>query len=160
MTRARSVGLAKRLEGLGLWFGLGIFGVVVGLSVLSTLALVKSAKWVAHTHEVIELLDTIDVDLSEAVDARRSFSLTGDSEELDRHARAARALRDAENRVRALTADNSSQQHRLDALEPLLAGHMARLDVAIESRRTRGLEPDREADEIREAGHRTRRSAR
>jgi signal transduction histidine kinase len=143
--------LAKHAEAIGLSIGLGMFAAVVALSTVCTLALVKSARWVNHTHQVIETLDTLTVGLSEVVSARRGFSLTGADEELDRHEKATRSLRDAEIRVRALTSDNLSQQRRLDEFEPLLAGQMARLDAAIESRRTRGFDSGREMNEIREA---------
>jgi CHASE3 domain sensor protein len=129
MKRTLSLPVAKRAEALGLWLALGIFGVVVALGIASTLALVNSARWVAHTHQVIESLDALTLGIAEATGARRAFSLTGDRELLARYAEATRAFRDAESRVRVLTADNLSQQHRLDRLEPLLAEHEARLDA-------------------------------
>jgi signal transduction histidine kinase len=85
------------------------------------------------------------------MNARRGFSLSGDSEELDGYAKATRALVEAKTRVRTLTADNPSQQRRLDELDPLLARRTAELDAALEDRRIHGLEPDREATEARAA---------
>jgi signal transduction histidine kinase len=151
MNRALPVGLAKRVEAMGLWLGLATFGLVVALSVVSTRALVNSAKWVDHTHQVIESLDALTIGLSEATSARRGFSLTGDGDDRDLYAMATKACREAERRVRTLTTDNLSQQRRLDNLEPLVARHLAGLDVALQSRSAGGLDPDREADEIRNA---------
>jgi signal transduction histidine kinase len=151
MKRALPIAHARRAEATRLWLALGIFGIVVSLSIASTIALVNSAKWVAHTHQVIESLGALTVGISEATSARRAFSLTGNGEELARYAKATRDSRDAESRVRVLTIDNPGQQRRLDELEPLLAKRTTRLDAAIESRRSRGLEPDRETREIGEA---------
>jgi signal transduction histidine kinase len=145
------MGIAKRVEAMGLWLGSVTFGVVVVLSIVSTFALVNSARWVDHTHQVIESLDAVSVGVSEATSARRGFAMTGDSEDLDHYAKATQGSRDAERRVRMLTVDNLGQQRRLDDLEALLARHTARLDAAIESRRTGGPGRDREVDESREA---------
>jgi signal transduction histidine kinase len=140
-----------RLDAIGLWLGLAIFVAVVGLGVVSRLTLVNRKQWVEHTHQVIESVDALTLGLSEAMSARRGFSLTGDSEERDRYARARTVCGDAERRIRVLTVDNLGQQRRLDELEPLVARHLAGLDAAIASRQLGDLDPAREVDELRSA---------
>jgi two-component system response regulator len=142
-------GLAKRLESMGLGLGLATLGIVVALSVVSTLTLLSAARSATHTDQVIESIDVLSGSLSEAISWQRGFSSTGDGEEHD-DTSAADACRDAERRVRALTSDNLSQQRRLDDLEPRLAHLLGRLDVAIASQRTGGRRPDQEASVVRE----------
>src|SRR6202042_1531325 len=76
--------LAKHVDAVGLWAGLGMFVVVVALGVASMLALVSSARWVDHPHQVIESLEALSQGLSDATSARRGFSLSYDATELDR----------------------------------------------------------------------------
>jgi signal transduction histidine kinase len=150
VTRDRAHALTGRVDSLGPWIALGILGMVLGLGVRSTSSLVNNVVWVDHTHRVIESLNDLARNLSEATNARRGFALTGDALQLEKYARAVRELGDAGRRVRALTSDNPRQQSRLDGLEPALANRVARLDAALQFRRTHGFEPDREARETRE----------
>jgi signal transduction histidine kinase len=150
LRRRAAHALAASVDSLGPWVALGILGIALGLGVRSTSALVNGSVWVDHTHRVIESLDDLARNLSEATNARRGFALTGDALQLDKYARAVRELGDAARRVRALTSDNPRQQNRLDALEPALANRVVRLDAALQHRRTHGFEPDWEAREARE----------
>jgi signal transduction histidine kinase len=148
--RSAAHAFARRVDSLAPWIALGILGIVFGLSVHSTIALVDNTFWVDHTYRVIESLDDLTRNASEATGARRGFALTGDTRQLDKYARAVRDLGDAARRVRALTSDNPRQQDRLDRLEPALANRIARLDTALQYRRTHGFDPDWEAMEARE----------
>jgi signal transduction histidine kinase len=148
--RSAAHALAKRVDSFGPWIALGILGIVFGLSVRSTSALVDNTFWVDHTYRVIESLNDLTRNASEATGARRGFALTGDARQLDKYARAVRDMGDAARRVRVLTSDNPRQQDRLDALEPAIANRIARLDAALQHRRTHGFEPDWEAKEARD----------
>jgi signal transduction histidine kinase len=150
VTRGGAHALAGRVDSLGPWMALGILVIALGLGARSTSSLVDGSVWVDHTHRVIESLDDLARNLSEATNARRGFALTGDALQLDKYARAVRGLSDAARRVRALTSDNPRQQHRLDGLEPALANRVARLAAALQYRRSHGFEPDWEAREARE----------
>jgi signal transduction histidine kinase len=140
----------KRLDSIALWIALGLLAVALGLGINSTIALVDNAAWVSHTHRVIESLDQVAAQMSAARSARRGYSLTGDGEQLEAYVEAVRAANAAVMRVRLLTVDNPDQQRRLDELEPLLASRIARLDAAIEYRRSHGFEAEREARLVRE----------
>jgi signal transduction histidine kinase len=140
----------KHMDSLVLWIALGILGVALGFGAKSTIRIVDSAGWVNHTHLVIESLDDIVAQISAARSARRGYSLTGDEEQREEYAQAVGALNAAVAHVRSLTSDNPSQQRRLDELEPLLATRIARLDAALEYRRSRGFEADHEATTVRE----------
>jgi signal transduction histidine kinase len=145
--RPWSHGLAKRFDSLGPWLAFGIFAIVVGLGLRSTIVLVENVAWVDHTHRVIESLDDLSINLSEAIGSRRGLSLTGDIEQIDGYAKAIEELNAARTRVRTLTSDNPDQQRRLDALEPLLARLISRMDHAPEYRRTHVFDPDREREQ-------------
>jgi signal transduction histidine kinase len=151
MKSALRASLAKHIDAAGLWVGLGMFVIVVALGLASTLALVNAARWVDHTHQVIESLESLSVGLADATSARRGFSLSMDEAELERYAIAVQNLRDAERRARFLTADNDDQQRRLDELEPLLARRIARLDQAIAFRKSDDFDPAQEAIQIQRA---------
>jgi PAS domain S-box-containing protein len=73
--------------------------------------------WVSHTHEVMETIQRAARDLIQTVTSARAFGLSGE-EPLLAHYQTAREdiFRDVD-RLRHLTADNSSQQQRVDRLE-------------------------------------------
>jgi len=148
--RVGSADLARHVDSLGPWVALGILGLVLGLGARSTLLVVGNSAWVEHSHQVIEALDELALDVSVTMSARRGFSLTGDSDQLARYSTATRDLRSATRRVRALTSDNPGQQRRLDGLEPLLEKTIVRRDAVITYRRAHGFQPDREAQATRE----------
>jgi signal transduction histidine kinase len=135
---------------MGLWLAFGILGVTLAFGAYSTGALADNASWVDHTHQVIESLDGVALNLAMASNARRAFSLTGDEGRLVEYAKAIRAQNDAVKRVRMLTADNQSQQERLDELEPMLGRRAAKQDGFLERRRRLGFQPELESAATRE----------
>jgi signal transduction histidine kinase len=150
MKRDGPSAFASHFDSLGLWLVFGILGVTLALSAFSTRALVDSTSWVDHTHQVIESLDGLALNFATASSARRAFSLTGDEGQLVEYAKATRAQRDAVERVRVLTADNQSQQRRLDELEPMLARRVANQEALLERRQTLGFQSEREQAALRE----------
>jgi signal transduction histidine kinase len=150
MKRRAPKAFAKRLDSVGPWVALAILGMVLGLGARSTIALVENTAWVDHTHLVIESLDGLTIGISTAMSTRRGFSLTGDEKDVDRYVRSVREVIDISKRLRTLTADNPSQQRRLDGLDQFLAKGIARLDGAVEYRLAHGFDPTREARETRD----------
>ena len=71
MKRAPITRLGKHGNALGIFLALAIFGVVIVLSVRSTLSADRGAAWVDHTRLVIESLDALALGFSEATSARR-----------------------------------------------------------------------------------------
>jgi PAS domain S-box-containing protein len=105
----------------------------IGLhSYRSTLGVVESAAWVAHTHEVVSHLWSLSSDVVTVESRRRAYALTGDEEQVERaHASGASANENLE-RLRHLTADNPRQQERLDRLDRLVAGRLARVEESVD----------------------------
>jgi PAS domain S-box-containing protein len=74
--------------------------------------------WVSHTHEAMEAIQRTSRHVIEAETSARAFALTG-QEPLLVHYQAARdSIFQDEDALHHLTADNLSQQRRLDVLEP------------------------------------------
>ncbi|HEV7555010.1 MAG TPA: CHASE3 domain-containing protein [Kofleriaceae bacterium] len=92
---------------------------------------IDNARWVEHTHTVIETITSFSGRLAEAQNASRGYMMTGDADDLIVYQEAVRSAHLAEQQLRTLTADNARQQQRLDRLAPLTAGLLAHLDENI-----------------------------
>ena len=76
-----------------------------------------STRWVRHTHEVLEILQDLQLALQSIESSSRGFVLTGIENYLETyHSSRSRAAQD-EAGLRSLTADNAQTQRRLPALE-------------------------------------------
>jgi methyl-accepting chemotaxis protein WspA len=109
-------------------------------SFLSVNRLLETTRWVDHTHQVIEHLGAIGVDLGLIVSADRAYALTGKTNLLEPYRHGLEAINQELQSVRKLTADNAVQQQRMNALEPLVARRLLVAKEIIEVRRNAGLE--------------------
>src|SRR5689334_22887203 len=106
----------RMLPGLGL---MGAIALLSGLGVLSrhhTADEAEAARWVEHTHVVIEMLLRVGAAIANAESGVRGYASTHAPSEL---VDVDEALADAERsftEVRVLTRDNPGQQQRLDDL--------------------------------------------
>jgi len=132
---------------IGSGFGLAlVFLAIIGAaSYRSTLKLTDTAERVAHTHEVLQTLESVVSGMKDAETGQRGYLLTGDDKYLEPY----RSAQDSVHRdiaaVRKLTGDNVNQQRRLDALQPLIDGKdgkFAELQETIDLRKdpARGLD--------------------
>ena len=78
------------------------------------------ADWVAHTYSVMDVLQLTARHAIEVENSARTFAWTGQNALLTRYETARGSIAQDERELRHLTADNPSQQRRLDALEPQL----------------------------------------
>ena len=98
----------------------------------------QDAYWVSHTHEVMATIQGTSRDVLETETSARAFALTG-QEPLMVHYRTAReTVFVDENALRHLTADNLSQQRRLDVLEPQVRTALEFADSIVAKRRKLG----------------------
>jgi diguanylate cyclase (GGDEF)-like protein/PAS domain S-box-containing protein len=107
-------------------------------------------RWVRHTHEVLENIDSFFSDVIKIEASTRRFVLTGDESDA---ANFRSSVSDAQRHkaiVRDLTADNAEQQRRLSALDALLVQRIQRAELATGLRRAEGMVAA--ADEIRDGG--------
>src|SRR6204780_668291 len=98
----------------------------------------EDAHWVSHTYEVMASIQGTPRDVLETETSARAFALSGQELLLVHY----RAVRDTvfvdENALRHLTADNLSQQRRLDVLEPQLRTALEFAESIIAKRRKLG----------------------
>ena len=120
--------------------------IVIGaMSYGTTARLVASLDWLTHTHRVLDELEALLATMDDAETGQRGFIITGQESYLQPYRGAREAAEQALKDLRELTADNAVQQHRLDALEPLVANKFAELQAIIALRRSKGFAPASEA---------------
>jgi PAS domain S-box-containing protein len=114
--------LSRKQKALGGFCGaVVLIGFVSFFSYSGTQRFLDSAQWVAHTHEVQLSVQLMQSSLLAAEAAGRGFVINGNPVLLARATAALRIVEQELAQVRSLTADNPSQQKRLDELEPLAA---------------------------------------
>jgi methyl-accepting chemotaxis protein len=101
---------------------------------------IETARWVAHTHEVIAKITNLLSSLKDAETGQRGFIITGSEVFLEPHRGAVRVLGHEIEALRALTRDNAQQQARLTVLQPLIEGRLGALEEPITVRRRDGFE--------------------
>jgi PAS domain S-box-containing protein len=123
-----------------------IFGGIA--SYRSEVASNESIRWVRHSHEVLERLQSLLSDMTGVESSTRGFALTGKESELAFYrADISSALRD-EEALRRLTADNVVQQREFPGLETLIAQKTRVADAVILLRRNEGLKAAAEAADV------------
>jgi PAS domain S-box-containing protein len=101
----------------------------------NTTELDRHFNWVEHTYETRAQLQELNASLLTCETARRGFSITGDELELERFEEAVTGGRASVAKLRVLTADNPSQQTRLDDLEPRVKARTETLAALVAARR-------------------------
>jgi methyl-accepting chemotaxis protein len=122
-------------------------------------SLVSTSYFVTHTHEVLEHVAMVVSLMKDAETGQRGYVITGDESYLAPHQNATENLPRVVKELRQLTADNPSEQKRIDEMEPLIAAKLAELARTIEMRRqgkvdetikvVRGGEGKKAMDDIR-----------
>jgi methyl-accepting chemotaxis protein len=119
---------------------------IVLLAVIGTVAyrainaLTSTSYTVSHTHQVLERIARLLIEMENAETGQRGYVITGDEGYLAPYQSAIAAVDEVVKELRTLTADNSAQQRRLDQVEPLIAAKLAELKRTVEIRRTVGFE--------------------
>lgn len=115
---------------------------VIGISgYRSTQHLIENDRWVSHTHEVRTDLADLISSLKDAETGTRGFVIAGDDAFLEPYRASLVDIARLTADLRRLTADNDTQQRRLNALQPQVDGKLVEMKRTIEMRRTEGLEP-------------------
>src|SRR6266705_1042257 len=100
-----------------------------------------SSRLVAHTHQVLQVMNGVEGTLVAAQSAVRGFVITGDRVYLHDRDSALSSLESSVQRLRDLTAaDNDSQQRRWRALRDRLDERVALLDRLVVIRQTEGAD--------------------
>ncbi len=126
-------------------------GVVVALLILNgalafrnTYQLDEDARWVAHTHEVLDTLAGLKATLQQAQAAERVFLVTNDRRRLEPLDAAARTADEQIDGLQRLTEDNARQQGRMAALRAAVAGRLERMKEVVRARQQEGPDTARQ----------------
>jgi methyl-accepting chemotaxis protein len=106
----------------GFALALAILVAIGAVSYQSTAKLTETAKWVAHTYQVLEKLEGVLSGMQDAETGTRGYVITGDERYLEPYRDAQVSVNQKVKSLRELTKDNVNQQRRLDILEPLIDG--------------------------------------
>ena len=124
---------------LGFAFALACLVVIAVVSYLSVRRLHENAALVDHTHEVLSSLELLLSATTDSETAERGYVITGDESYLEPYRQAGAVIEDQIKRLRALIADNSGQQRRLDSTVALVTDRLANLRRVIDLRRNQGF---------------------
>jgi len=128
--------------GAGFALALVILVAASAASYRSTNQLTDTARWVSHTHEVIESLEEVLSAVKDAETGQRGFIITGEDRYLEPYNGAEARVQRSLQSIRELTRDNPNQQRRLEDLEALLnggSGRLTQLEEIIAARREKGF---------------------
>lgn len=90
---------------------------------------------VAHTQEVLISAESLLSIVKDAETGQRGYLITGDERHLEPYQSAVANWRDGLRRLRELTADNASQQRRLDEITPLVEDRLRLIERVVGLRR-------------------------
>lgn len=107
----------------------------------TTQHLVENDRWVTHTTSVREGLARLVSTLTDAETGQRGYVITGKDSFLEPYTRAIAEIDHNYTELRTLTADNATQQARLDSLRPLIDEKIQELKRSIDLRQTEGFGP-------------------
>jgi diguanylate cyclase (GGDEF)-like protein/PAS domain S-box-containing protein len=99
----------------------------------------ESARWVDHTHEVLESVQDLVFAVESIESSSQGFELTGKESYLESYNAGLLKVAQDQAAIRDLTLDNSEQQRQLPLLESLTAQKIQRAEEVIRQRRTLGL---------------------
>ncbi len=123
--------------------GFGTAVIIMALvCVVSYRSMVRSSvdrQWVTHTHQVIEKLDAVQGNITDAETGQRGYLLTGEQPYLDPYKSALDHVHENLRELRELTSDNPVRQRALDLLNPVIAQKLRELQERIDERNRTGL---------------------
>ena len=127
---------------IGAGYGLALMILVIlgAVSYRNTTGLIEAAQMKAHTYQVLENLARVLSTLTDAETGQRGYIIVGEDRYLEPYQTGTLVVNQTIQNLRKLTTDNSNQQQRLDALEPLIAAKLAELKETIDLRKSKGFE--------------------
>jgi CHASE3 domain sensor protein len=122
-------------------FAIGIvlmFGVSI-VALRSISSLVESAHWVAHSQQVLAKLGVVLTLTDDIETGSRGYVITGADRFLEPYRAALVKIHQEVKALRELTADNATQQLRVNILEPLIERKLAMAGDRISLRKEKGF---------------------
>lgn len=96
-------------------------------------------EWVTHTLHVVEKLQAVRIDITQAETGQRGYMLTGQDRYLELYHAGVNQVRQDLQELPDLTKDNPREQQGIEQLNPLIASRLAELNDGIEVRKQSGL---------------------
>src|ERR1700691_662589 len=127
---------------LQLAFGSAILALlaVAAVSYRGMVVSTESDRWVRHTHEVLENLQSSLSAMQDVESSSREFVITGEDQFLEPYRDGILRLQQEESIIENLTVDNPEQQHQVSTLRSLADQRIQHAETLISLRRTKGLE--------------------
>ncbi|MFN6567552.1 response regulator [Dendronalium sp. ChiSLP03b] len=119
---------------------LGLLTTIGLISYQSTNELIKTSYWEKHTYEVLSQLKDLNLELKNAETGQRGYIITGEQRYLEPYNVAVKILDRKVKDLQKLTADNPTQQLRIEKLQPLVSRRLAVMKQVIDLRQRQGLE--------------------
>lgn len=119
---------------------LALLGIVGVVSQRTIHGLIDDSQWVSHTHEVLELLQRISFQITQAEASVRGFVITANPTFESQYLRDRSGVAPLLSELRMMTSDNPAEQAELSQLETLVRERFAVLDNGIETRKISGLQ--------------------
>lgn len=126
-----------------------LLGFVVSLCVLFIMSaglfigaknFLESARWVTHSHQVLDEIAKIRVSLLESESANRAYLITDEPAYMERRNKAFQDIRTHIPTLKVLVADNPIQRSRVPELSVHIESRLAFYDYVVESKRREGLD--------------------
>ena len=135
-TSQRTTLKGKVLVGFGIV--LAMLALIATISVQSTRGFIRTAEWVAMTHEAIEVQERMLRNVLEMDGSRRRYLATGDLQQLHAFEAAEAEISRAMNSLRVLTSATPGEAAQLDQLDDELADIFALQKSQVEARQKNG----------------------
>jgi PAS domain S-box-containing protein len=122
-------------------FALGILLMVIAAaaSFNHTRRMLETTTWLTHRQEVLQKVQKVLTDVTDLLSQQRVYVILGDERILNGREQTRLAVNDDLLEVRKLTADNPTQQRRLDQLGPLITQRIDWEEKIIAARRGQGF---------------------
>jgi signal transduction histidine kinase/CHASE3 domain sensor protein len=131
---------AEQLVQAGVFFALACMAVIAIVCYRSVVQLNSEARWVAHSYQVLNGLESLQTALIDTQIGGRRFLATGDAEYLERYHAALPRVQSALQDLKGLTTDNADEQRRLQTLGSTTNERLAELADEMEVRRSQGAD--------------------
>ena len=120
--------------------GVLIFLACIGvLSYASEVRSERDRAWVTHTYLVVESLQEVRIDITQAETGQRAYMLTGQARHLRMYAAGVSQVGEDMKDLANLVADNVAEREACERLNTLIISRLAELGDGIEVRRHSGL---------------------
>jgi signal transduction histidine kinase len=120
-------------------FALLILICIGTLSYWSQVSNEADRQWVTHTLLVVEKLQAVRIDITQAETGQRGYILTGKNRYLELYEAGVEEVRQDMKELPDLIADNPRERDAITRLDPLIASRLAELEDGIEARKRSGL---------------------